>query len=211
MLNPADAVVTDPPYNVGVNYGPGTNDRNPDYFGWLASVLSLCADASRDPVIFFPGVVNAFQVAAVLDKAGLRGIRLLGWHKREFAGDMWRGGPAICWEPIVWASRAEKPFFNTLFGHWGRDFCVVPSTHGDPLKASKQRPNGHPCPKPLMVMRWLIGLFVPQGGLVADPFCGTGPTLLAAKESGRRAIGIEIEERYCEIAAKRLRQEVLAL
>ena len=211
LLDSVDAVITDPPYNVGVNYGVRTNDRNPEYLDWLASVLAQCAEVSHDPVVFFPGVVNSFEVPGVLDKAGLRGIRLLGWHKREFAGDMWRGGPAICWEPIVWASRAEHPFFNKLFGHWGRDFCVVPSTHGDPLKTSKWYPGGHPCPKPIMVMRWLTGLFVPQGGSVADPFCGTGPLLLAAKESGRSAIGIEIEPRYCEIAVKRLRQEVLPL
>lgn len=65
----------------------------------------------------------------------------------------------------------------------------------------------HPTEKPVGLMTWCLGFLPP--GLVLDPFCGAGSTLLAARELGRRAIGIEIEERYCEIAAKRLAQGVL--
>jgi site-specific DNA-methyltransferase (adenine-specific) len=67
----------------------------------------------------------------------------------------------------------------------------------------------HPCQKPLEVMTWLVGAVSDPGDLIVDPFMGSGTTLLAAKEVGRCAVGIELEERYCEIAAKRLAQEVL--
>jgi len=71
--------------------------------------------------------------------------------------------------------------------------------------------NGHPCPKPLGWMKWLVTLGSRQGETVLDPFMGSGTTLVAARLQGRRAVGIEIEEKYCEIAVKRLAQGVLDL
>jgi site-specific DNA-methyltransferase (adenine-specific) len=69
----------------------------------------------------------------------------------------------------------------------------------------------HPTQKPVALMAWLIEQHTQLGQLVLDPYTGSGPVLAAAKETGRRAIGIEIEERYCEIAAKRLSQGVLPI
>ena len=70
----------------------------------------------------------------------------------------------------------------------------------------------HPTQKPVPVMRWCIQRFPDDmATVILDPFMGSGTTLRAAKDLGRKAIGIEIEEKYCEIAAKRLAQEVLAL
>lgn len=66
----------------------------------------------------------------------------------------------------------------------------------------------HPCPKPLTWLRWLVGKVSNVNETVLDPFMGSGTTLWAAKQLGRRAIGIEIEEKYCEIAVKRLAQQV---
>ena len=71
--------------------------------------------------------------------------------------------------------------------------------------------NGaHPTTKPLPLVQDWVRLFS-DGGTILDPFAGSGTTLVAAKRLGRKAIGIEIEEKYCAIAARRLAQEVLAL
>ncbi len=67
----------------------------------------------------------------------------------------------------------------------------------------------HPCPKPMRWLLWVLQLASQPGETVIDPFMGTGTTLRAAKDFGLPAIGIDIEERYCEIAANRLAQGVL--
>ena len=74
-----------------------------------------------------------------------------------------------------------------------------------------ERQNGHPTPKPLALMADLIALFTDPGETILDPFLGSGTTARAAKDLGRKVIGIEMEEKYCEIAAQRMSQEVMAL
>jgi len=72
--------------------------------------------------------------------------------------------------------------------------------------------NGHPCPKPIDVWRKImLRGSTNDSDLILDPFMGSGTTLRAAKDLGRKAIGIEIEEKYCEIAAKRMSQTVMDL
>ena len=69
--------------------------------------------------------------------------------------------------------------------------------------------NGHPCPKPLGIWKRLMTNVTLEGMTVFDPFMGSGTTVVAARETGRKAIGAEIDERYCEIAAKRCSQRLL--
>lgn len=70
--------------------------------------------------------------------------------------------------------------------------------------------SGHPCPKPLSWMKWVLGMVTRPDDVVIDPFVGSGTTLIAARERGLKAIGIEVEEKYCEIAVQRLAQGVLS-
>jgi len=200
----AHTTIADLPYNCGKKYGEH-DDEMPDdnYTKWCSFVLSLCLQASRSNVVWFPGTRNVLNAKEVAAGADLEIKRLLAWHKKEFAGDKWNSGPAMCWEPIVWGCRPEQSSFVRICGHLGRDLLVVPSTHGNYLA------KHHPCPKPIEVMKWLVGLFVPEGDIVLDPCAGTGTTLVAAKDLGRKAIGIELEERFCELAANRLAQGVL--
>jgi len=194
----ADVTITDPPYNVGMSYDEH-NDHMPreTYQVWLADILKQCPGEN---VVYFPGVVNAFDVPTVLRMTDLRPYRQLGWHKREFAGDRWTSGPPLSWEPIIWATRVMHPPFQTIFGEAGRDFLVVNAIHGDPFKGP------HPCPKPLKVMRWLVGLLSAPRDIICDPFCGTGTLLQAARDMGRQAIGIERSAAYCALTVERLQQ-----
>jgi len=68
--------------------------------------------------------------------------------------------------------------------------------------------RSHLTQKPVTLMKWCIGL-VKDANLILDPFCGSGTTLVAAKQLGRKAIGVEISEAYCKIAVERLKQEIL--
>lgn len=76
----------------------------------------------------------------------------------------------------------------------------------DSIKNTTQsEKNGHPCPKPIAVWKWLLNRGTTrEGQSVLDPFLGSGTTLVAAAELHRQAVGIEIEEKYCEISAKRI-------
>ena len=76
------------------------------------------------------------------------------------------------------------------------------------ISATNAERCGHPTQKPLAVMKWCLSL-VDEATTVVDPFMGSGTTLVAAKQAGMRAVGIEINEEYCQKAVERLRQGVL--
>ena len=113
----------------------------------------------------------------------------------------------------VWHKPLSFGFWSTpMLPHW-EAICIynqpLKITRSDVFVSNPEKPNGHPAPKPLSLLREILSVFPAE--IVVDPFMGSGTTLRAAKDLGRKAIGIEIEERYCEIAADRMSQTVMPL
>lgn len=202
-----DAVITDPPYGVGVNYGAGYDDTRVDYWPWMRTVVDLMREAA--PVVAFSHKVRALQELQGWDWVA-------AWTKPFSAGARMGNSPILPhWEPIILygvhtLGTADRDRFTSDV------FTFSPQRSGNIRRAFSNRESWaqqdgehHPVPKPVDLYRALIVAF--GGEVTIDPFMGSGTTLRAAKDLGRRAIGIEIEEQYCEIAVQRLAQGVLAL
>ena len=190
----ADVLVTDPPYGMGYK----ASGLHSDAGLRKAAVQSIQSDedtAVRDRALAMwgkrPAVVFGTWRYPIPDRPTHRLI----WHK---AGRH----PGVA--PAAWFPADEEIYL--LGGGWtGKPTASVLTTHEQ--RSMEPGRVGHPTPKPLNLMERLIEKCPP--GAVADPFAGSGSTLVAAKQLGRHAIGVELEERYAEIAARRLSQDVL--
>jgi DNA modification methylase len=178
-----DLLLTDPPYGHGDRWSGGT---------WADH--SMYDDAKRWDR----------QPIPMSDMMAL--VRIARWHI-VWGGNYYSFPPSRCWLAYV-----KTSLMPTL-----ADFELAWTNLDQPSKLIREdrNPNGnrsrhHPTEKPESVMRWAL-MQAPQSNTVLDPFMGGGTTLVAAKRLGRQATGIELDERYCEIAAKRLAQEVLPL
>jgi site-specific DNA-methyltransferase (adenine-specific) len=233
----AAAVVTSPPYNVGLDYD-GCSDRLawPEYWQlagaaadviagalmpggrvWLNTAVSVPEDSKASAGK--ARVMLAHRWASALDVAGLALVDQVAWCSARGAGTAWGSweSPAAPnlrgdWEAITVACR----------GAWERDppdgldqwrdgvggWQALCSTVWNLTPATRQR-DGHPAPFPVELARRCIRLSTWPGEVVLDPFAGTGTTLVAARQLGRRAIGIERSEAYCLAAVDRLAQRSL--
>lgn len=191
-------MLTDPPYNVGLGFkshaerqngyiGQPDNLENDKYIELLEPCFRLINEDAR--MFVTPGNSNQHLwpkpkwTLAWTKPNGVTRTPLTRGQKMNHA----------CWEPILIYGKLDHP------------------PHSDVISLSiglQREVEGHPCPKPFKLFERLISFTDAQ--TVLDPFMGSGTTLRAAKDLGRKAIGIEIEEKYCEIAAKRLRQEVFS-
>jgi site-specific DNA-methyltransferase (adenine-specific) len=185
-----DVVVTDPPYGMGYQHGFRKG-------GQAMGNDGVMIHGDDEP--FDPTWLIDLGKPTVLFGANHYADRLpssrgwLIWDKRD--GD----GPTD-------QSDAEMAWTNHL-----TTVRLFSARWRGAMRQGREQAEGrvHINQKPIALMEWVLG-YMPAGAVI-DPYMGSGSTLVAAKDAGRKAIGIEIEERYCEIAATRCSQEVLGL
>lgn len=182
-------VLTDPPYGTGQKIAYDVyRDTMTE---WLAIMEWLLR--STFPMAFTMSHSRLFDLP--------RRPQWVGCWDKVFTGGITHVGASPSWEPIC--------FYNLPAGdrgkpRWDDIFRFAP--HGFPVNVARD-PEGHPCPKPVGLYKALLKVL--PADVVYDPMMGSGTTLRAAKDVGRKAIGIDLSERYCEIAAERLSQGAL--
>lgn len=209
-----DAVLTDPPYSSG---GRRENSRSlrrsmnrtmsddewiagdamsTGGFVWMMRAVAARARPALKPGAHFLAFIDwrmHGNLAGALESADLRQHPTLVWDKTHF------GMGAVFRNQHEWIVH----FSN------GNPADPARRDMGNVLRCPPVRDGFHPTEKPVGLMGSLLSVVAPVGGLVLDPFCGAGSTLAAAKMLGRRAVGIEVDERFAELAAKRMQAEAL--
>lgn len=221
QLEVVDHVITDPPYARDVylrmrklesasttrpkRVGPNIRKMAAGEIGDINDVAPVIAPEIarmvRRWVIVFSDVEFCAEWRRLLEDAGLRYIRTGAWVKPDAMPQMTGDRPAVGFEPCTIAHAQSALRWNGGGKQALWTYCTA---------KGNGRPD-HPCPKPEGLMNELIALFTDAGETICDPFAGSGTTLLASKRHGRKAVGIEREERFCELIAKRLQQGALDL
>jgi site-specific DNA-methyltransferase (adenine-specific) len=187
LLPSVDLVVTDPPYSIARSETEFAASGN------IAVALHVASEKAPTLAVFGTSSGRGYEFLRSSIRA-LPHCRTLVWKRRHVnspAAGPWR------WDLVM-----IHLFGRAAFGRPERSGLI--ETDGTQALALA---TGHRAPVPIEVMSHVIDPFMP--GTLLDPFCGSGSSLLAARRAGGKAIGIEIEERYCEIAARRLSQMVL--
>lgn len=190
----ADILVTDPPYGIGWPSGNFSKAKNPIRQKIVADDSPEVRDGALAEWGEKPALV--FGSWRIPRPAGTKN-RLI-WYKAASKPGMRKHPWYAADEEIyqIGSGFVGKPEHNVYITKEHRD-----ASYGEVAKW------GHPTPKPIPLMEALVGKCPP--GVIADPFAGSGATLAAARNLGRSVIGVEVEEKYCEIIAKRLDQQVI--
>ena len=202
LLGSVDLVLTDPPWG---------NDTDCNYRRFTQRPTAWWKNTDRSTI---PEHVDIKGDTEEFDPRPWIGGKAILWGANHYTRHLPHSGGWLIWDKRIGAedlaqkgwplSEAELAWSNILGAT-----RVFRNLWSGLLRSSERGEFYHPTQKPVALMRWCIELVGDEAQTILDPFMGSGTTLRACKDLGRRAIGIEIEEKYCEIAVKRLAQEVL--
>lgn len=208
LLPKADLVLTDPPYGVKAELNSTTARRIP----WSVSGerRKNAYEGMDDSIEYVQSVViPCFQSALSNSRRAIvtPGNRCLTLYPMPDSFGCFFQPASTGLQR--WGRCDSQPIF--YYGSFPRKSREIPGQNLSWRLTESPERNGHPCPKPYKAWLRLAQLGSCDGELILDPFMGSGTTLRVAKDLGRRAIGIEINEAYCKIAVEMLRQQVLIL
>ena len=198
----ADVLVTDPPYGIDWESHKGS------FYGKTGGSIQK-GNRAR--------IVKNDKTTTVRDLA----LREWGTRPAIVFGSWRAARPAGVNHRLIWHKKGQAPGpLNAAFMSQDEEIYVLgkgfrksaPPLRSviatDEHRSTQVRKIGHPTPKPIDLMEKLVDRCLEEW-VIADPFAGSGATLIAARGMGRKAIGVELEEKYCEIIAKRLDQQVI--
>jgi len=184
-----DLIVTDPPYLCHFMDRTGRRVLNDDRDDWLQ-----------------PAYAQMFRVL----KPNAYCVTFYGWHRVDTFMQAWRSAGFRIVEHMVFVKRYDSSRLYVGRRHeqayvLAKGFPRVPDSQiSDVIPWEYTGNRLHPTQKPVSVLKHLVEAFSRPGQCVLDPFCGSGSTLIAARETGRRSIGIELDERHARTAGQRL-------
>jgi DNA modification methylase len=184
QLGPIECLLTDPPYGLG-NRWVGTVGAGTSWGGVTQEMLAQAHEWDAAPYPAMDELIASANEAIV------------------WGGNYYAMPPSRCW--LAWVKPLGMHTMADFELAWTSFDRVAKAWHG-----ARNVPGGreHLTQKPIKLMQWCIGMFS-GAGTVVDPFVGSGTTLVAARDMGRRAIGIDVSEANCKIAIDRLRQRSL--
>jgi len=228
QLGSVDLVLTDPPYNISklndnrdrskltstimrrtsplrYDFGEWDNMDRQQFLDFTSDWLSLTCDELRNggTIISFFNKEDVSFLGWVSKPLGIRTRTIISWHKTN---------PVPSFRKVNYLSACEFLWVGSKGDEaWTFNFGYQRDMHNffETQNASGYSVTEHPTEKPPKLMDWLINTHTNPSDLILDPFLGSGTTCFCAKKLNRYSIGIEIEEKYCEIAAKRCCQEVM--
>lgn len=181
-------VITDPPYNVGFDYGESVDDEKTSaaYRDWNRAWFGLARTLSASCVVLTSGITNLPMWIADIERTH----RIIAWVKENQCSRNYIGATSgfNIWEPILVFGKAKK--------------CVARDSFSIPIHIQADA-AGHPCPKSIKAWSWLVENFSERHDLLYEPFVGSGTTLIACETLRRVCFGLDIEPKFVQLTLDR--------